>query len=156
MCLNGEKGPIFMKDSQFSFFGTRIVKRFKKTKQGFSCDAKISCCFFANGSRFGAVFKIALKRRSIMRINEAFAQVRNVVTPKVGQGQQPVKSSSEVAKSDPYSLDVTVKPALVREHGPASHGCTVNATCEGCRGTDDCNHSHYCSTNNRCGNTDSC
>lgn len=70
-----------------------------------------------------------------------------------------LQSSSRVSEEgDAYDLDlcVTKSNSLPRELGPASHGCTINATCETCRQTDDCNHTHYCVTQNRCGHSDNC
>ena len=61
-------------------------------------------------------------------------------------------------EKDLYDLDLSIREVKILDSPQRldSHGCTVNATCEGCRGTDNCNHTHYCATNNRCGHTDAC
>lgn len=77
---------------------------------------------------------------------------------KTGRVDEWGRSSIAPAEQNPYDLDLRIMKGSSNdgELGPASHGCTVNATCEGCVQTDNCGHSHYCATNNRCGHTDGC
>ncbi len=68
------------------------------------------------------------------------------------------ESTLSSAEEDPYNLDLSIREKKNPDtpQDVPSHGCTVNATCETCNRTDDCNHSHYCPTQNRCGHTDDC
>lgn len=74
--------------------------------------------------------------------------------PNMSESPQAAENMNQDALFD---LDITIKEKIpTNTLGPQSHGCTINATCEGCRQTDDCQFTHYCATQNRCGHTDAC
>lgn len=97
-----------------------------------------------------------------MKINDVFT---SLVTKEQKQeqdlkaqqkGLRSHEKDSIVQAEDPYDLDIDAFANKAPLMQPPSHSCTCNATCEGCRQTDNCGHSHYCPTQNRCGHSDNC